>query len=343
MSLTHTAEAGQTILLVARTSTEAEWVASLQKLRDTLIKQVGTEGKVDFEQVDRIENREVSLPSAHYDSIVANPTEPWTVEHSSGVLASILLALKPSGALVLKELVIESACSLEVSPVTRTLEDFTQQLKFAGFVNTQSETCQLVPEATLRILAKKCWKLDDVEGFVAQARGNIFIAAVKAKKPSYNVGAAAALPFGRRAVSQNAEALANRGAPKAWMISVESDDEGEFEDQDGLLAAEDLARPDVASLVRPDGTKARRKPCKNCTCGLADGGEVNEDVECGPADKPKKPKKPVDVVNVKSSCGSCSLGDAFRCSSCPYLGMPAFKPGEKVALGGSMLHDDFMP
>lgn len=130
-------------------------------------------------------------------------------------------------------------------------------------------------------------------------------------------------------------------------------------DESSLLTAEDLQR--ATAVQRPDcDVKKTRKACKNCTCGLREvlleeaddlpaalgaksqpGGRAMSGVDRKLANGERK--SDVQVVStgaVTSSCGSCYLGDAFRCSSCPYLGMPAFEPGQKVQIPSSMMDDD---
>ncbi|CRH03711.1 Fe-S cluster assembly protein DRE2, putative [Plasmodium relictum] len=75
-----------------------------------------------------------------------------------------------------------------------------------------------------------------------------------------------------------------------------------------------------------DKKKVVNRVCDNCTCGKKKNGANLEKITIG--------ENEVEYVteNVVSSCGNCYLGDAFRCASCPYKGLPAFQPGENVKL-----------
>ncbi|XP_053957866.1 anamorsin homolog [Anastrepha ludens] len=136
------------------------------------------------------------------------------------------------------------------------------------------------------------------------------------QKPNYETGSAIKLSFAKK----------DGQTASVWKVNGDGDEE--LIDEDDLLDEEDKKKPDPESL-RVCGTTGKRKACKNCSCGLAE--ELESEAE---------QKAKADTANAKSSCGSCYLGDAFRCSTCPYLGMPAFKPGEKVELAGNLLNDD---
>eukprot|EP00397_Hematodinium_sp_SG-2012_P054901 GEMP01066592.1.p1 GENE.GEMP01066592.1~~GEMP01066592.1.p1 ORF type:complete len:251 (+),score=45.51 GEMP01066592.1:70-822(+) len=67
----------------------------------------------------------------------------------------------------------------------------------------------------------------------------------------------------------------------------------------------------------------KKRACATCNCGRKD---LEEKVGFEEA------KKMLEQGTQRSACGSCYLGDAFRCASCPYRGKPAFKAGSKVEL-----------
>ncbi|KAL2938934.1 Anamorsin-like protein [Bienertia sinuspersici] len=134
---------------------------------------------------------------------------------------------------------------------------------------------------------------------------------VKARKPSWKVGSSFSLK-------------SSKLLPK-----VQLDDDMDLIDEDTLLTEEDLKKPQLP-VVGDCEVASTRKACKNCTCGRA---EEEQKVE-------KLGLTMDQLDNPQSACGSCGLGDAFRCSTCPYKGLPPFKLGEKVSLSDNFLAAD---
>uniref|UniRef100_A0A182NGL8 Anamorsin homolog n=1 Tax=Anopheles dirus TaxID=7168 RepID=A0A182NGL8_9DIPT len=145
---------------------------------------------------------------------------------------------------------------------------------------------------------------------IAASSNNVYVA----EKPSYEIGSGSKLSFASK-------------SKVAAVWKLDDDDEEERIDDEALLDEEDKAKPTAESL-RVCGTTGKRKACKDCSCGLAE--ELDAEAK----------GKSIPDTTQKSSCGSCYLGDAFRCATCPYLGMPAFKPGEKIVLSDTQMRAD---
>lgn len=261
-----------------------------------------------------------------FERICSGVRPPHTVQHTLDLLATLVELAKPGAEFIINEVVLDDAGSAS-PPNTRlnTISTIHKNLKLAGLIKIETASETAVTEDTTKDIQEK-FSLSENELFK--------VVHIKCQTPDFESGSSQLLSFAKKIQDKKQETSKNisnnstnaSAAEKnaIWSLDSLDDEEVDLIDPDTLIDEEDLKKPEAASL-RVCGTTGKRKACKDCSCGLA------EELSDG---------KAVTKKSVNSSCGSCYLGDAFRCASCPYLGMPAFKPGEKIQLSERQLKAD---
>ncbi len=280
--------------------------------------------QVEMHMVDRLTDGATSLTPSTYP--LAHLVVPYADASSPSLLSSLHSALRSNA-----KIIVEAGELVDAT----TAQKVKAELTIAGFTDVQA---------------------DNATGVVSATKPNTPAAA------SFSIGSSSsgssALPL-RRKLGGGASSAAKKSL---WATQPASSND--LIDQSSLLRDDDFIA--TTAVKRPDcdvgpGQGKKKKACKGCTCGLrelqeeeertansvvqldtedmdmpnaapVEGGKRTEVTETiiGKDGKPKTIKRiQVDTKGATSSCGSCFLGDAFRCSSCPFLGLPAFEPDRR--------------
>lgn len=292
--------------------------------------------QLEMHMVDRITDGATTLPSSSYP--LAHLVAPYSDAASPTLLSALHSALQSNGRLL-----IEAAELVDATAANNV----RSELAIAGFNDVA---------------------IDAPTGFVTATKP-------QSAPASFAIGSLSALPLRKKAANGKSASSLASSKKALWAVQPASSD---LIDQSTLLQDGDFIAPTAVKRPDCDvgpGQGKKKKACKGCTCGLRElqeeeansnvvqldetdmdmpvgstlpttsanaGGnrtEVSETI-IGKDGKPKTIKRiQVDTKGATSSCGSCFLGDAFRCSSCPYLGLPAFEPGQKVQIPVGMDDD----
>ncbi|KAJ0261156.1 Anamorsin [Hirschfeldia incana] len=209
-------------------------------------------------------------------------------------------------------------------PSDKTYLELSRVLKPGGWVfvctNSEGETIELQQTLQRRVTLAGFLEPQSLALNSIKLPNLTLSVGIKAKKPTWKIGSSFSL-----------KKPATKTLPK-----INLDDDLDLIDEDSLLTEEDLKKPE---LPVASGCETTKKACANCVCGRAEREDTAVKLELTDD----------QIQNPQSSCGSCGLGDAFRCGSCPYKGrppfklnepLPDFKEGEKVTLSKNFLDAD---